>query len=117
MCLLSAWTLLNLPVVVWKVRGADDCSGALAQSTCPSANSWRFYINMTFNLIQQHVGSETSKAWLFGPDDHFYRLLETRTLYATKLSYFHSCMETIVGGRCACVESEKQKTHMYNFTY
>ena len=55
---------LKLPVVVWKVWRTNYCSGALAQSTRRSANSWRFYINMTFNLNQQHVGSETGKAWL-----------------------------------------------------
>ena len=47
----------------------------------------------------------TSEAWLLDDSN------DRRPIEATKHSYFHSCMEAIVGGRCACVESEKEKNY------
>ena len=58
------------------------------------------------------VGNETKKAGLLDVLSISLSIdtdKDRRKLYAAKLSYFHSCMEAVVGGRCACVESDKGK--------
>ena len=107
---------LNLPVVVWKVWGADDCRGALAQSTRPSANSWRFYINITFNLNQQHVGRETDKAWLLDVMTIYIGCLRQEHYMLLNFPIFTVAWKPLLGDG-APVWNLKSKTNTYNFTY